>query len=322
MASTRLATGLQKAARSVTLPLRPRIRPDVASLRAVCRADTTSFSTSASCRAGGFDGSQPGFQAAPPIEFGDGYENNNLLSRVRIVPASSSYFTAKPTFTDDFLELQSVLRKYQTLPMIEPIHAPRVAWKNLGEYKLETNEPIRIAKWRKLQKLLQRLNYIHPTIMPEEVTRAVQKYKRPINPYDRQPSPRTLDEMGRGMGVGRRKTTSAVAWLVEGEGEVMINGKSLTETFNRVHDRESAIWALKATNRVDKYNVWALIRGGGTTGRAEALTLAVARALLVHEPGLKPALRRAGCITRDPRKVERKKPGHIKARKMPTWVKR
>ncbi|OJD30754.1 mitochondrial 37s ribosomal protein mrps9 [Diplodia corticola] len=322
MASTRLATSLPKAARSVTLPLRPRIRQDVASLRAY-RPDATSFSTSASCRAfESHDSDLQSFQAAPPIDFGDRPGTPPLLSRVRVVPASPSYFTAKPNFVDDFLELQAILRKYQTLPMIEPVYAPRVAWKSLSEYKVETNEPIRIAKWRKLQKILQRLNYIHPTIIPDEVTQIMNRYKRAINPYDRKPKLRSLDEMGRGMGVGRRKTTSAVAWLVEGEGEVMINGKSLTEAFNRVHDRESAIWALKATNRVDKYNVWALIRGGGTTGRAEALTLAIANALMVHEPGLKPALRRAGCVTRDPRKVERKKPGHIKARKMPTWVKR
>lgn len=289
MASTRLTTSLQKAGRSVTLPLRPRVRPDVASLRAVSRSDATSFSTSAP-RAE--NNSQPSFQAAAPIHFGDYPKDIPLLSRVRVVPASPSYFTAKPTFTDDFLELQAVLRKYQTLPMIEPIYAPRVAWKNLGEYRLATNEVIKISKWRKMQKILQRLNYIHPTLVPEEVTQVLQKYKRAFNPYDRQPSPKTLDEMGRGMGVGRRKTSSAVAWVVEGEGEVMINSKSLTEAFSRVHDRESAIWALKATNRVDKYNVWALVRGGGTTGQAEALTLAIAKALMVHEPGLKPALRR------------------------------
>ncbi|EKG12596.1 Ribosomal protein S9 [Macrophomina phaseolina MS6] len=322
MAGNRLATGLKRVACSIALPLRPRVRPGAASLQAVCHPDASSFSTSAGRNAEGSDPSGPRFQAAPPIEFGDESTNVPLLNRVRVVPSSPSYFTAKPTFTDDFLELQAVLRKYIALPTIEPIHAPRVAWKSLGEYKVQTNEPIRIAKWRKLQKILQRLNYIHPTVMPEEVTRVVEKYKRAINPYDRQPSPKTLDEMGRGMGVGRRKTSSAVAWLVEGEGEVLINGKSLTETFSRIHDRESAIWALKATSRVDKYNVWALVRGGGTTGRAEALTLAIARALMVHEPGLKPALRRAGCITRDPRKVERKKPGHVKARKMPTWVKR
>ena len=72
----------------------------------------------------------------------------------------------------------------------------------------------------------------------------------------------------------------------------MVNGKKLTEYFGRLHDRESAVWALKATQRLDKYNVWALATGGGTTGQAESITLGLARALLAHEPDLKPALRR------------------------------
>ncbi len=76
------------------------------------------------------------------------------------------------------------------------------------------------------------------------------------------------------------------------EGEVLINGKPLNGVFPRIHDRESAVWPLIATKRVDKYNVWAWVRGGGLTGQAEALTLGVAKALLVHEPLLKPALRR------------------------------
>lgn len=102
----------------------------------------------------------------------------------------------------------------------------------------------------------------------------------------------------------------------------MINGKSIVQAFPRLHDRESAIWPLKVSQRIDKYNVFALVAGGGVTGQAEAVTLGLARALLVHEPALKPVLRRAGCVTRDPRAVERKKPGRLKARKKPTWVKR
>ena len=155
-----------------------------------------------------------------------------------------------------------------------------------------------------------------------------------------------MDAEGRAYGAGRRKTSSARAYLVRGEGEVLVNGKSVNEVFGRIHDRESALWALKCSQRLGRYNVWALVGGGGTTGQAESLTLAVAKALLVHEPALKPVLRRgmffvfvfvlcvgvwigltmgvftAGCVTRDPRRVERKKPGKLKARKMPAWVKR
>jgi len=190
------------------------------------------------------------------------------------------------------------------------------------DYRNISGETVKAAKYHKIIEILHRLNHIHPSVMPAEVQRALNNYKRDVNPHENVAKPIPIDQFGRALGVGRRKSSTARAWLVEGTGEVLINGKTLAEAFGRVHDRESAIWALKATDRIDKYNLWALVSGGGTTGQAEALTLAVGKALLSHEPALKPALRRAGCVTRDPRRVERKKPGHLKARKMPTWVKR
>ncbi|KAJ4985772.1 ribosomal protein S9/S16 [Stagonosporopsis vannaccii] len=273
---------------------------------------------------------QEPFQAAKPFNFeaaeqgkGDGQGNNqDVLRTLRIVPASPSYFSAKPTFTDDFISLSALLRKVATLPTIPKAEAPKVAWKTVEQYRIMTNEPVKTQRFHKMLHILRRLNCIHPQLIPQEVVEAMKRYKKPSQPGDIIPKPGVIDELGRAKGVGRRKTSSAVAWLVEGEGEVLVNGQSLTEYFGRLHHRESAVWALKATERLDKYNVFGLVQGGGSTGQAEAMTLAVAKALLVHEPALKPALRRAGCVTRDPRKVERKKPGHIKARKMPTWVKR
>ena len=176
--------------------------------------------------------------------------------------------------------------------------------------------------------------------MPAPLKEAMEIYKRDIDPYAVTKRPNIIDADGRAYGVGRRKSSSAKVYLVQGEGEVLVNGKSINSAFGRIHDRESALWALKATSRIDKYNVWALVSGGGSTGQAEAITLGAAKALMVFEPALKPALRRglsstdllieeanglpllAGCVTRDPRRVERKKPGHVKARKMPAWVKR
>ncbi|KAL9094195.1 MAG: hypothetical protein Q9165_003610 [Trypethelium subeluteriae] len=261
--------------------------------------------------------------AAPEIQFDDDVPARaSLLQRARIVPASPSYFTAKPEFTDSLLKLQALLRKYEALPVLAPGNAPRVAWKTHAQFMLTSTEPVRVARYSRILKVLHRLNYIHPSLMPEEVAEAMQVYKRDVNPYDKIKQPVIIDQFGRARGMGRRKTSSAVAWVVEGDGEVMVNGKSLSQAFGRIHDRESAIWPLKVTERVDRYNIWALVKGGGTTGQAEALTLAVANGLMVHEPDLKPTLRRAGCITRDPRMVERKKHGKLKARKMPAWVKR
>ncbi|KAH6684430.1 putative 40S ribosomal protein S9, mitochondrial [Halenospora varia] len=275
--------------------------------------------------------------AAPEIDFGgrgarDGQEGGanrrnqedeeDKTFYARIVPTSPSYFTAQPLFTDDLLVLQNLLARYSGLPTVKSAERQRVAWRALPEYRDAVGETVRATKYQKIIAILQRLNQIHPSLMPEEVEKALSEYRRDINPYQNVAKVTPVNSMGVALGAGRRKRSTARAWVVEGTGEVLVNGKTLVEAFGRVHDRESVIWALKATNRIDKYNIWALATGGGTTGQAEALTLAVGKALLAHEPALKPALRRAGCVTRDPRRVERKKPGHVKARKMPAWVKR
>ncbi|PBP20519.1 37S ribosomal protein s9 [Diplocarpon rosae] len=263
--------------------------------------------------------------AAPEIKFdekdGEGDEEGKTFF-ARLIPSSPSYFTAQPIFTDDLLILQSLINKYSSLPTLKAGEGPRVAWRSLTEYRNMTGESIKAAKYHKIVEMLQRLNSIHPSLQPRDVKVALKEYKRDINPFQNAKTLPPVDKLGRTLGAGRRKSSTARAWVVEGTGEVLINGKTLAEAFGRIHDRESAIWALKATDRMNKYNVWALVEGGGTTGQAEALTLAVGKALLAQEPALKPALRRAGCMTRDPRRVERKKPGHVKARKMPTWVKR
>ena len=128
--------------------------------------------------------------------------------------------------------------------------------------------------------------------MPLELKQAMQYYKRDVDPFAVKKRPAVIDQDGKAYGVGRRKSSSAKVYLVQGDGRVLVNGKSLNVAFGRIHDRESALWALKSTGRLDKYNVWALVRGGGTTGQAEAITLGAAKALMVFEPALKPALRR------------------------------
>lgn len=260
--------------------------------------------------------------AAPAIDFNNMDLPSPSQTHARIVPVSPSYFTARPQFTDNFLELQDLLRKYLSLPLVDAAQAPRVVWKDVAQYRSLVREPVRTSKYLLLVEMLKRLNQIHPQMMPDEIKAALEPFKRHVDPFINTPNPGVIDEDGRACGIGRRKSSSAKVYLVQGDGEVFINGKSINAVFGRIHDRESALWPLKATERMDKYNVWALVSGGGTTGQAESVTLGIARALMVHEPMLKPALRRAGCVTRDPRRVERKKPGKVKARKMPAWVKR
>ncbi|KAJ1911649.1 37S ribosomal protein S9, mitochondrial [Mycoemilia scoparia] len=105
-------------------------------------------------------------------------------------------------------------------------------------------------------------------------------------------------------------------------GEVMVNSKPLGEYFVRAYDRESTLFPLTLTEQLGNYRVWATVRGGGPTGQCEAVALAISRALSVADPSTMETLRRSGCLTRDPRTVERKKTGQPKARKRYTWVKR
>ena len=210
----------------------------------------------------------------------------------RVIPASPSYFTGTPDFTDNYLALEALARKYAALPSVTSGQAPKVAWVRLPQYRLMVGEPVRVGRYSKILSVLGRLNRIHPDVLPADAKEAMDAFKRPGDPYKKAPPVQDLDEYGRARGVGRRKSANARVYLVEGDGEVLINGKSLISMFPRIHDRESVIWALKATGRTDKYNVWALVQGGGPTGQAEALTLGLAKALLVHEPALKPALRK------------------------------
>jgi len=210
----------------------------------------------------------------------------------RLVPVSASYFTGNSDFYDNWLALQDLQRKYQTLPTVPMAEAPPAKWKTLAQYRGIVGMSVKAARYKKIIDILDRLNCINPAVIPEDVRTALDMYRRDLAQAESQARPQVLDHLGRARGVGRRKTSVARVLLSEGTGEVLVNGKPLALVFERLHDRMSAVHPLTATERMSKYNVWASVMGGGKTGQAEALTLGVARALLVHEPALKPALRR------------------------------
>jgi small subunit ribosomal protein S9 len=217
---------------------------------------------------------------------------NNSGIHARAVPVSPSYFSRQPLFNDSYLLLAKLADRYRKLPLIPKDQVQPVAWKNLVNFRQAVGEHVKATEFVKCMELVKTLNQIHPALRPKEVDEALVIFKKAVQPYANLEKVVPIDKFGRALGTGRRKTSVARAWLVEGTGEMLVNGKSLADAFGRVHDRESATWALRSTGRTDKYNVWALVEGGGTTGQAEALTLAVAKALLAHEPALKPALRR------------------------------
>jgi small subunit ribosomal protein S9 len=130
------------------------------------------------------------------------------------------------------------------------------------------------------------------------------------------------DAQGNIRATGRRKEAIVRVRLLPGTGEWKLNGRSLEAYFpNKVH-QQLVNEPLKTVERVESYDVIATLRGGGVSGQAGALRLAIARALTVAEDDSRPALKKAGFLTRDARVKERKKYGLKKARKAPQYSKR
>ena len=123
-------------------------------------------------------------------------------------------------------------------------------------------------------------------------------------------------------GTGRRKSSTARVFLTRGTGEIIINRRPLDRYFGRQTARMVIRQPLTVAEMVDKVDIRANVRGGGNTGQAGAIRHGITRALLQYDEGLRPALRKAGFVTRDSREVERKKVGLHKARKRPQYSKR
>lgn len=125
-----------------------------------------------------------------------------------------------------------------------------------------------------------------------------------------------------GYGTGRRKKAVAKVRLYPGDGEIVVNGKSLEEYFPRATVRVDILRPLEATSTSGRYRIVASIQGGGNSGQGGALRHGIARALLDCDDTLRGDLKKAGFLRRDPRMVERKKYGLKKARKRPQFSKR
>lgn len=123
-------------------------------------------------------------------------------------------------------------------------------------------------------------------------------------------------------GTGRRKAATARVRLYPGDGTIIVNDKPVEEYFSRKRDILHLTEPLRAMAAQDSFNVTVKVKGGGISGQAGAVRHGIARALLEADPNLRPALRKDGFLTRDPRAKERKKPGLKRARKAPQYTKR
>jgi small subunit ribosomal protein S9 len=137
-----------------------------------------------------------------------------------------------------------------------------------------------------------------------------------------QPASKGPDKGGCYCGTGRRKTSVARVRIKPGEGKMLINKRKLEEYFRGDQDRSAVLAVLAATKTEKSFDILVNVRGGGTTGQTGATVLGIARALKNYDPGLAQTLRDGGYLTRDPRMVERKKPGQSGARKRYQFSKR
>ncbi len=123
-------------------------------------------------------------------------------------------------------------------------------------------------------------------------------------------------------GTGRRKTSTARVYLTNGNGDINVNKRPLDQFFGRKTAQMIVRQPLELMNLTDKFTVNVTVSGGGTTGQAGAIRHGLTRALMEYDESLRPALRKAGFVTRDAREVERKKVGLRKARRATQYSKR
>ena len=122
--------------------------------------------------------------------------------------------------------------------------------------------------------------------------------------------------------TGRRKTSSARIYLSKGKGDITVNDKKLDIYFGRKVAQMLVMQPIELTELTNKIDLNIKVKGGGSFGQAGAIRHGISRALISYDEELRPQLKSAGLLTRDPRKVERKKPGLVKARKSKQFSKR
>ena len=131
-----------------------------------------------------------------------------------------------------------------------------------------------------------------------------------------------LDNKERAYATGKRKNSIARVWIKRGNGEIKINGKALDKYFSRPVLQMIVNQPLDVVKADDSYEIMASVKGGGLSGQAGAIRHGISKALSLYDQSNRPPLKKVGFLTRDPRVVERKKPGLAKARRSYQFSKR
>ncbi|GJJ06329.1 hypothetical protein Clacol_000520 [Clathrus columnatus] len=294
----------------------------------------------------------------------------------------SEFYDALSSLENQLKQAQSSLRRAYLLPFPEKAkqHLPHIpsAWKGRGEMSQLLRVTLTTSRHRKAVAILNELNECRKIALAGGEDDIATDLRKQLSKFERNDAQRLLgmrkrispDEYGRTYALGRRKESSARVWII-GTKEltldssstptpssttvfaggiskplqtttILVNNLPLAGYFPNIIDRQRVVRPFKLSGTFGEFNVFALVRGGGTTGQAEAIAHGIAKNLVAHHPELELILKRGGScfclfvgskvLKRDPRMVERKKTGLAKARKRPfvfwltlgqyAWVKR
>lgn len=241
-----------------------------------------------------------------------------------------SIFTGKAQFYETLFFLDDVLIKLgDTNPQASQQPSP-FTWLSRNQLQDKLGFSMSLLEYRQIR---QRLNKIAPTA---QISPNLQEFLRVFSLSNLSSNSNSnnnitssinpIDQYGRVSQLGRRKSAVAKVTIIPTqlgrESECIVNGRPAGEYFLRLRDMYKLAEPLRVIGQIGKFNIWVVGRGGGPTGQAGAIQLALAKALSVYRPEWRETLEQAGLLKRDIRRVERKKPGQEKARKKFTWVKR
>ncbi|KAI9193238.1 ribosomal protein S9/S16-domain-containing protein [Polychytrium aggregatum] len=236
-----------------------------------------------------------------------------------------AFFTGNPHYYDAIMDLNKLIRKYE-LPFTKEelsakAHKIPVKWMSIDlmrsilHFKLD--DPSYSALITKLNILATKIDE-SPEIMEK-----LSQFISPGQSFSVASASKTkLDEFGRGYALASKKKARAQVWTVKGDGQFFVNGVPLAEYFTELDHRQTCTRALEVLGKLTDYNIWALTKGGGFTGQAGAISVALARTLLAHDPSAVKHFSELGLTKIDRRQKERKKTGQPSARAKNQWVKR
>ncbi|ETW80697.1 hypothetical protein HETIRDRAFT_45387 [Heterobasidion irregulare TC 32-1] len=282
--------------------------------------------------------------------------------REKSIPSSPTFYTGRSEFYDHIATLESaventhsVLRSLQLLPLPafarDSLPPAQPMWKSRDTMSSMFMRKLTTARYRRLITLLAQLDEYERIAdaaghieMQNGIASILSLFERPDKAAQlarKHIKLAKFDKYGRTHTVGKRKESTARVWIIPPVvdnpfartesshpkvdvtmSQILVNNIPLNEFFASPADRARIVRPLKLAGVLGAFNVFALVRGGGTTGQSGAITHGIARGIVAHVPEVEIILRKAKLLRRDPRMVERKKTGMAKARKRYTWVKR